>query len=35
MQADGLHPTERGQPILLQNVWPVLVGQLLQKTIRR
>ena len=24
MQADGLHPNERGQPILLDNVWPVL-----------
>jgi acyl-CoA thioesterase-1 len=35
MQADGLHPTERGQPILLQNVWPVLVAQLQQITSRR
>jgi acyl-CoA thioesterase-1 len=24
MQADGLHPNELGQPILLDNVWPVL-----------
>ena len=24
MQADGLHPNERGQPILLDNVWTVL-----------
>jgi acyl-CoA thioesterase-1 len=24
MQADGLHPNERGQPVLLDNVWPVL-----------
>jgi acyl-CoA thioesterase-1 len=24
MQSDGLHPTERGQPFLLDNVWPVL-----------
>ena len=24
MQSDGLHPNERGQPILLDNVWPVL-----------
>ena len=24
MQNDGLHPNERGQPILLDNVWPVL-----------
>ena len=24
MQADNLHPNERGQPFLLDNVWPVL-----------
>ena len=24
MQADGLHPNELGQPLLLGNVWPVL-----------
>ena len=24
MQADGIHPNERGQPRLLDNVWPVL-----------
>ncbi len=24
MQADGLHPNERGQAIVLDNVWPVL-----------
>jgi acyl-CoA thioesterase-1 len=24
IQADGLHPNERGQPLLLDNVWPVL-----------
>jgi acyl-CoA thioesterase-1 len=24
MQADALHPNEHGQPILLDNVWPVL-----------
>ena len=24
MQADGLHPNERGQPLLLENVWPKL-----------
>jgi acyl-CoA thioesterase I len=24
MQKDGLHPNERGQPVLLDNVWPVL-----------
>ncbi len=25
MQSDGLHPNERGQPLLLDNVWPTLV----------
>ena len=25
MQADGLHPNEKGQPLLLDNVWPRLV----------
>lgn len=24
MQPDGIHPTEKAQPILLDNVWPVL-----------
>ena len=24
MQADGIHPTAQAQPILLDNVWPVL-----------
>lgn len=24
MQADGLHPTARAQPMLLENVWPLL-----------
>ena len=24
MQADNLHPNEHGQPVLLDNVWPVL-----------
>ena len=24
MQADGMHPNERGQPVLLDNVWPML-----------
>ena len=24
IQADGLHPNERGQPLLLDNVWPAL-----------
>ena len=30
MQADGLHPNERGQAVVLDNVWPVL-RPLLQK----
>ncbi len=25
MQADGLHPNEQGQPLLLDNVWPTLL----------
>jgi len=25
MQADGLHPNEQGQPLLLDNVWPKLL----------
>jgi acyl-CoA thioesterase I len=28
MQADGLHPNEQGQPLLLDNVWPVLANTL-------
>ena len=24
MQADGLHPNERGQPVLLDNAWAAL-----------
>jgi acyl-CoA thioesterase I len=28
MQADGLHPNEKGQPLLLDNVWPRLVPML-------
>lgn len=24
MQADGIHPNEQGQPVMLANVWPVL-----------
>jgi acyl-CoA thioesterase-1 len=24
MQADGIHPNNAGQPMLLKNVWPVL-----------
>jgi acyl-CoA thioesterase I len=35
MQADGLHPNEQGQPVLLGNVWPVLAGQLGQLRSRR
>ncbi len=35
MQSDGLHPNEQGQPKLLANVWPVLVGQLKQENSRR
>lgn len=33
MQPDGLHPTEAGQPLLLDNVWPKL-EPLLRKTTR-
>jgi acyl-CoA thioesterase-1 len=25
MQADHIHPNERGQPVLLDNVWPQLL----------
>jgi acyl-CoA thioesterase I len=28
MQSDGLHPNERGQPLLLENIWPKLLPQL-------
>lgn len=28
MQADGIHPNEQGQPLLLANVWPVLIKTL-------
>lgn len=28
IQSDGLHPNERAQPLLLDNVWPVLQGLL-------
>ena len=24
MQRDGIHPNARAQPLLLENVWPVL-----------
>ena len=35
MQADGLHPNAHGQPLLLDNVWPVLVRSLDKKRARR
>ena len=28
MQPDGIHPNEDGQPVLLENVWPVLEPEL-------
>lgn len=28
MQEDGIHPSAEGQPIVLENVWPVLAGVL-------
>jgi len=28
MQADGIHPNEKGQPVLLENVWAVLAPEL-------
>ncbi len=31
MQTDGLHPNRRAQPILLDNIWPVLESLLTQK----
>jgi acyl-CoA thioesterase-1 len=30
MQADGIHPSEQGQPVLLENVWQVLGPELNQ-----
>jgi len=30
MQEDGLHPTARGQPVMLDNVWPTLRGTLVR-----
>lgn len=30
MQDDGLHPTARGQPVMLDNVWPTLRGTLVR-----
>ena len=32
MQADGLHPNEQGQPLLLDNVWPRLMPLLRAQT---
>lgn len=32
MQADNLHPNERGQPQLLENIWPKLKPLLVKKT---
>lgn len=31
MQADGLHPNENGQPVMLDNVWPHLLPLLKKK----
>ncbi|MBT8070075.1 MAG: arylesterase [Gammaproteobacteria bacterium] len=28
LQADGIHPSEKGQPVLLENVWSVLAPEL-------
>ena len=28
LQADGIHPNEKGQPVLLENVWKVLAPEL-------
>jgi acyl-CoA thioesterase-1 len=30
LQADGIHPNEKGQPVLLENVWKVLGPELLR-----
>lgn len=30
LQADGIHPNEKGQPVLLENVWTVLGPELLR-----
>jgi acyl-CoA thioesterase-1 len=35
MQADGLHPNEQGQPLLLDNVWPTLLPLLRAQKINR
>jgi acyl-CoA thioesterase-1 len=31
MQADGIHPNEKGQPRMLENVWPVLKPLLIKE----
>jgi acyl-CoA thioesterase-1 len=28
LQSDGIHPNEKGQPVLLENVWVVLAPEL-------
>jgi acyl-CoA thioesterase-1 len=28
MQADGIHPTARAQPVMLDTVWPILAPML-------
>jgi acyl-CoA thioesterase-1 len=28
LQADGVHPSVKGQPVLLENVWSVLAPEL-------
>jgi acyl-CoA thioesterase-1 len=30
LQADGIHPNEKGQPVLLENIWKVLGPELLE-----
>jgi len=32
MQADGIHPTASGQPRIVENVWPILIKVLTNKT---
>ena len=31
LQADGIHPNEKGQPVLLENIWKVLGPELLKQ----
>lgn len=35
MQEDGIHPNQKGQPIMLENVWPVLKPLLKKRSITR